>query len=699
MPAVLTAADARHWALLTRAALAARRTEIDAPQRLPGARRRHRHQPLPHLRRRHRRGRLGARGAPASSATPPSCRSAAPSSGPSCCPPAATPGSSSASSSAACATPSSSATPRWSTRRCSPPRSPPGPPRPGPASPTRRRAPSSPSRMPAPPPPSRPPTRGGSLADVCEAAVDAAQVALARTPDQLEALARAGVVDAGGAGCVLMLESFHRVVTGRWSATDEGLLSAGPPLKRRDEWRQPDAVPAANAQPSPTLTGHDPLDRGTEAHGEGPAYEVMYLLTDTTPEAVETLTGTLDGLGDSLLVVGGPDLWNVHVHVDDPGAAVEAGVAAGRPERIRITHFASQVDAREQPVPLAVVACAAGPGIGALLREAGAVVVASGPGRRASAGQLLEAVRVDRVAPPSCCCPATATRSWPPRSPPRRPPARASTCTWCPPARPCRRSAALAVLDPGRSVHANVVAMTGAAVATRHGAVSVATKEALTWAGVCHPGDVLGIVDGDVAFLGTDVAVAAREVLDRLLSAGGELVTLVVGADAERRAGRRRRLGAGARPPRARGGRHRRRAARLPPARRGGVSGGDLTWRPSRASSRRSSPRRRRSSPRPATSTPSATCWRSGRAATAPATPTSAPPRSARSSSASPRSRPPRPGRCRSARAPCSTSSSPTAGTTSTSPSSRRGATRRRWCPARAASSPARSAPTTSGSS
>jgi dihydroxyacetone kinase-like predicted kinase len=93
--------------------------------------------------------------------------------------------------------------------------------------------------------------------------------------------------------------------------------------------------------------------------------------------------------------------------------------------------------------------------------------------------------------------------------------------------------AALAVLDPGRSVHANVVAMTSAAVATRHGAVSVATKEALTWAGVCHPGDVLGIVDGDVAFLGTDVAVAARDVLDRLLSAGGELVTLVVGADAE----------------------------------------------------------------------------------------------------------------------------------------------------------------------
>ena len=372
---------------------------------------------------------------------------------------------------------------------------------------------------------------GGSLADVCEAAVDAAQVALARTPDQLEALARAGVVDAGGAGCVLMLESFHRVVTGRWSAHDEGLLSAGPPLHRRDEWRPSDAVPPAPARTSATLPGHDPLDLATEAHGDGPAYEVMYLLTDTTAEAVERLTATLDALGDSLLVVGGPDLWNVHVHVDDPGAAVEAGVTAGRPERIRITHFATQIDTRDQPAPLAVVACAAGPGIGALLREAGAVVVASGPGRRASAGQLLQAVEStgssavvllpgDRDTFMAAEIAAQAA-------------AGAGIDVHVVPARTTVQAlAALAVLDPGRSVHANVVSMTGAAVATRHGAVSVATKEALTWAGVCHPGDVLGIVDGDVAFLGTDVAVAARDVLDRLLSAGGELVTHVVGADA-----------------------------------------------------------------------------------------------------------------------------------------------------------------------
>jgi DAK2 domain fusion protein YloV len=387
---------------------------------------------------------------------------------------------------------------------------------------------------------------GGSLADVCEAAVDAAQQALARTPDQLEALARAGVVDAGGAGCVLMLESFHRLVTGQWSPSDDGLLSAGPALQRRDEWHQPpaavaagggtpsgrpDAVAAAVGRTPGPLPGHDPLDLAGEQAGGGPAYEVMYLLDDATPEAVEVLRTTLDALGDSLLVVGGPELWNVHVHVDDPGAAVEAGVTAGRPERIRITHLAAQVAAREQPVPLAVVACAAGPGIAQVLEDAGAVAVPSGPGRRASAGQLLDAVhatgsRAVVVLPgdrDTLMAAEVAARAA----------AGEGVDVHVVPARTTVQAlAALAVLDPARSVHANVVSMTGAAVSTRHGAVSVATKQALTWAGVCKPGDVLGVVDGDIAFLHTEVEGAAREVLSRLLSAGGELVTLVLGADA-----------------------------------------------------------------------------------------------------------------------------------------------------------------------
>ena len=119
----------------------------------------------------------------------------------------------------------------------------------------------------------------------------------------------------------------------------------------------------------------------------------MYLLSDTTDDAVEVLKERLDGLGDSLLVVGTGDLRNVHVHVDDVGAAIEAGIAAGRPHRIKVTHFRDQLTRQPDSDAQAVVSCAAGEGLAGAFRSAGAVVVPSGPRRRANAAQFLEAVR------------------------------------------------------------------------------------------------------------------------------------------------------------------------------------------------------------------------------------------------------------------------------------------------------------------
>ena len=63
--------------------------------------------------------------------------------------------------------------------------------------------------------------------------------------------------------------------------------------------------------------------------GDGsPSFEVMFLL-DAPSAAIPALRASLEPLGDSLIVVGGDPLWNVHVHVDDAGAAIEAGLVAG----------------------------------------------------------------------------------------------------------------------------------------------------------------------------------------------------------------------------------------------------------------------------------------------------------------------------------------------------------------------------------
>ncbi|KGN36712.1 DAK2 domain-containing protein [Knoellia subterranea] len=356
---------------------------------------------------------------------------------------------------------------------------------------------------------------GGGAVEVALTSVEAAEAALARTPEQLETLARAGVVDAGGAGCLLMVEALHRALTGDWAA--EG------PLHHASD----DLIPRASWG-SAALT-QDPLDALHEGTG-GPAFEVMFLLDGSDPARVAMMRTALDGLGDSLLVVGGPDLWNVHVHVDDVGAAIESGILAGRPHRIKVTHFATQI-AHQQPQEFAVIACAAGPGMASILGEAGAHVVPSAPGARASAGQLLEAIRrtgassvvvlpndKDTLMAAEVACRAATDDG---------------IDTAIVPARTAVQGlAALAVVDFDKGPRENAISMTSAAVATRHGAVSIASREVLTWAGSVSIGDILGIVSGDVALIGDDLTATAVEVLDRLLSGGGELVTLVTGADA-----------------------------------------------------------------------------------------------------------------------------------------------------------------------
>jgi dihydroxyacetone kinase-like predicted kinase len=92
--------------------------------------------------------------------------------------------------------------------------------------------------------------------------------------------------------------------------------------------------------------------------------------------------------------------------------------------------------------------------------------------------------------------------------------------------------AALAVHEPGRSFDADVVAMTAAAGHTRHGAVTRARERAWTMAGPCEPGDVLGVIEGDFVVVGAELDDVVREVVTRLLSGGGELLTLVTGEGA-----------------------------------------------------------------------------------------------------------------------------------------------------------------------
>ena len=344
--------------------------------------------------------------------------------------------------------------------------------------------------------------------DVMATAAEAAREALARTPDQLQTLRDAGVVDAGGRGLSVILDAAETVLTGR----------------------RP--MPVTTPIGRPTIPVPHPAGDLTE---DGPAYEVMYLL-DAEDDRILGLKQDLAPLGDSLVVVGGDGLFNVHVHVHDVGAAIEAGLRAGRPYRVRVTHFAEQVaEARQQSVERRgrrIVAVAAGPGLAALFAEAGAVVVEGAPGRRPSTGQILEAITTcgaEEVVvlpndPDSVRAAEVAART-----------AESDeklTVAVIPTRAQVQGLAALAVHEPGRTFQQDVLEMTATARHARHGAVTVAARQAITMAGACEPGDVLGVVEGDFVVIGDDLYSVATEVLGLLLGGGGELVTLVTGEGA-----------------------------------------------------------------------------------------------------------------------------------------------------------------------
>ncbi|MEU3515598.1 DAK2 domain-containing protein [Streptomyces sp. NPDC006654] len=359
---------------------------------------------------------------------------------------------------------------------------------------------------------------GGDCGTVARAAYEGACRALAATPGQLAVLERAGVVDAGGRGLVAVLGALVEAFTGETPAPFDGRAAGAGQVHARVD-------PVSDAR----------ADTCAEA-AAGPAFEVVYLL-EAEEAAVDRLRTRLDALGDSLVVVGGDGLWNVHVHVDDAGAAVEAGVEAGRPHRIRITHFGAE-DAHaggertpRERVQRAVVAVVPGEGLAALYGESGATVVLARPGEPPASGELVDALRRAH-AREVVLLPNDADLRHTAAAAAEQARAEGIRVALIPTRSAVQGIAALAVHQPDRRFDEDVVQMTSAAGATRYAEVVVAERQSWTMAGICQAGDVLGLVDGDVVVIGSDVTATAETVLDRMLQAGGELVTLVLGDQA-----------------------------------------------------------------------------------------------------------------------------------------------------------------------
>jgi DAK2 domain fusion protein YloV len=268
--------------------------------------------------------------------------------------------------------------------------------------------------------------------------------------------------------------------------------------------------------------------RSPQRHDDG-GFEVMYLLPDASAQAATELRAKLSNLGRSVLVVGSDELWNVHVHTDDPGEAIEAGLAVGRPNRIRVTSLASGGDLEICISARRIVAVANGAGIAEVLRDAGAVVISAFDSRRVTPEEWWQAtigasevllLPQDRHGVLSAQEALAEIRN------------AGIRVAVLPTRSTVQALAAIAVHDPLRSFDDDVVAMTSAASHTRYATLAFAKESNQKSQVVYSAGDAIGIIDGEIMVVGSELSEVAQNVLRRMLMGGGEILTLITGAEA-----------------------------------------------------------------------------------------------------------------------------------------------------------------------
>jgi len=381
---------------------------------------------------------------------------------------------------------------------------------------------------------------GDALVEVVEAAHAAGQDALARTPELLPALRDAGVVDAGGAGFLLFLDAALHVLTGRpVPLADLDTEMAAPLMSGRMMSGRSDPVGHVDRSDGPVVSGvNGVLDVGEQR------YEVMYLC-DLDDQHIERFKQGWGAIGDSIVVVGGDGLWNCHVHTNDIGAAIEVALDLdGRPRRIRVTDLFEEM-AEEHAVrdaaiagaevseldTCAVVAVASGGGLATLFRDLGVTgIVSGGQTINPSTSELLEAVEraparsvvvlpnnknIIAVAEQVDGLTSKSVRVVPTRSMPEA-------------------LAALVAFDADAEVDVNHEQMSASISTVATGEVTRAVRASASAAGPVGKGDWMGLVAGD-GIVAVDAALvpATTALLDHLLGADRELLTIVTGSDAD----------------------------------------------------------------------------------------------------------------------------------------------------------------------
>ncbi len=357
-------------------------------------------------------------------------------------------------------------------------------------------------------------TEDGDITSLLQTAVDTAKESVERTPALLPKLAEAGVVDAGGLGLQVLLEGMLRCLKGE--SLDVGFVAPG---VVEQEWL---AATGARHAVEESLYGY-----------------CTELLIGGNGLDVDSIRGHIRELGDSVLVVGDERLVRVHVHTDDPGAALSQGTSVGslvqvKVDNIRIQaeHFVEMHEAWQTPSSeaqaISSVAVVAGEGMAELFKGQGCTrIVSGGPTMNPSTGAILDAIEAcpsgDVVVLPNDKNIILAAQQTVDLTKKR---VRVIGTRSMP-----QGIAALLALDPEDDLETNVAAMDEARTGIRTVEVTRAVRSRTIGGVKVGEGQIIAIVDDEIKLVASSPEEAVVQALEGIVAADTSLITLYYGGD------------------------------------------------------------------------------------------------------------------------------------------------------------------------
>ncbi len=354
-------------------------------------------------------------------------------------------------------------------------------------------------------------------------------LALKETPDQLEILKEAGVVDAGGKGFVVILE---------------GMLQA---LKKASPSSSKETMLAAEERES--LFKGDPQLMNTTYDKIGFAYCTEFLIKGKEIP-VDKIKDELAGLGDSMLVVGNEGIARVHIHTNHPGTILENCLLYGLIDNIKINNMLEQskallnMPAEETAGPksestggeswnrnYAVVSVVSGDGLKQIMKSLGVdVIIPGGQTLNPSTGEIFNAIEEAPgqsviVLPNNKNVILSAKQAGE---------ASAKDVVVVPSRTVAQGIAALLQLDREDSSDQAVLKMNSALSSVSSGEIAFAVRETVYNGLKINKGDLIGIWNGELKSAGKELGTVLADLLSKGVDGEGRLITFYYGDSVER---------------------------------------------------------------------------------------------------------------------------------------------------------------------